>query len=102
MLRLSLKFQPYFTSPKTFWSFVNRSRACPLPAINVDGVLIHDNLVKANAFNRYFSSVFTDEDTSHLQQLHHSSNSQPLLLNSVNVSERAVFELLRVLDITIT
>ena len=89
-------------SPKTFWSFVNRSRACrsPLLAINIDGDLIYDDLVKADTFSKYFSSVFTEEDTSHLQQLHFSSNPQPLLLDSVNVSERAVFELLSALDAT--
>ena len=88
--------QSYFNLPKFFWSFVNRSRACrsPLPAIAVDGNLIHDDLVKADTFNKYFSSVFTDEDTSRLQQLRRCSDSQPLLLDSVNVSERAVFELL--------
>ena len=37
---------------------------------------------------------------SHLQQLRCSSTSQPLLLDSVNVSERAVFELLSALDTT--
>ena len=94
--------QSYFNSPKIFWSFVNRSRACrsPLPAIAVDGNLIHDDLVKADTFNKYFSSVFTDEDTSRLQQLRRCLDSQPLLLDSVNVSERAVFELLSVLDTT--
>ena len=94
--------QSYFNSPKIFWSFVNRSRACrsPLPAIAVDGNLIHDDLVKADTFNKYFSSVFTDEDTSRLQQLRRCLDSQPLLLDSVNVSEGAVFELLSVLDTT--
>ena len=88
--------QSYFASaaPRVFWSFVNRSRAClsPLPAINVDGSLIHDDLVKANTF---ISSVFTDEDISNLQELQCSSTSHPLLLDSINVSESAVFELLR-------
>ena len=92
--------QSYFTAPKVFWSFVNHSRACrsPLPPIDVDGNLIHDDLIKANTFNNYFSSVFTDEDTSNLQKLRCSSVLQPLLLDSVNVSERAVFELLSDLD----
>ena len=62
--------------------------------------MIHDDLVKADTFNKYFNSVFTDEYRSHLQQLRRCSNSQPLLLDSVNVSERAVFELLSVLDTT--
>ena len=89
--------QSYFAAPKVFWSFVNHSRACryPLPAINVDGSLIHDDLVKANTFSKYFSSVFTDEDISNLQELQCSSTSHPLLLDSINVSESAVFELLR-------
>lgn len=81
-------------------SFVNHSRACqsPLPAINVDGSLIHDDLVKANTLNKYFSSVFTDENISNLQELRCSSTSHPLLLDSINVSESAVFELLKDLD----
>ena len=92
--------QSYFTAPKVFRSFVNRSRACRsfLPAINIDGNLIHDDLVKANTFNNYFSLVFTDEDISILQELRCSSTSHPLLLDSVNVTESAVFELLRDLD----
>ena len=42
--------------------------------------------------------MFTDEDISNLQELRCSSTSHPLLLDSVNVSESAVFELMRDLD----
>ena len=33
----------------------------PLPAIDFNGSLIHDDLMKANVFSSYFGSVFTDE-----------------------------------------
>ena len=49
--------QSYFAAPKVFWSFVNHFRACrsPLPAINVDGSLIHDDLVKiSHSLSRIF------------------------------------------------
>ena len=56
----------YFTAPKVFWSFVNRAKVypSPLPAVDFNGSLIHDDLMKANIFNSYFGSVFTDEDVS--------------------------------------
>lgn len=47
----------------------------------------------------FLSTVFTDEDISNLQQLRCSSISHRLVLDSVNVSENAVFELLRDLDL---
>ena len=56
--------------------------------------MIHNDVVKANAFNDYFSSVFNDEDISNLQELQRSSTLQPFLLGFVNVSARVVFELL--------
>ena len=62
-------FAILFCCTQGFWNYVNHSRACeyPLPAVNVDGSLIHDDLVKGNTFNKYFNSVFTaDEDISNL------------------------------------
>ena len=90
----------YFTAPKVFWSFVNRARAyrSPLPVINANGSLIHDDLMKANIFNAYFSSVFTDEDPSNLEDLRCSSIAHPLLIDCVKVSASEVYDLLRDLD----
>ena len=49
----------YFTAPKVFWSFVNRDKVyqSPLLAVNFNGSLIDDDLMKANIFNTYFGSV---------------------------------------------
>ena len=61
----------YFTAPKVFWSFVNHVKVyrSPLPAIDFNESLIHDDLMKANICNSYFGSVFTDEDVSNLETL---------------------------------
>ena len=90
----------YFTAPKVFWSFVNRARASrsPLPAINVNDTLVHDDLMKANIFNTYFGSVFTNEDVSNLEDLRSSSTEHPLLIDSVEVLVSEVCDLLRDLD----
>ena len=90
----------YFTAPKVFWSFVNRFRAyrSPLPAINADGSLVHDDLMKANIFNAYFGSVFTDGDISNLVDLRRSSTAHPLPIDCVRVSVCEVYDLLRALD----
>ena len=49
----------YFTAPKVFWSFVNRAKVyrSPLPAINVNGTLVHDDLVKAVVFNSRLNRI---------------------------------------------
>ena len=90
----------YFNAPKVFWSFVNRAKLyrSPLPTINFNGSLIHDDLIKANIFNTYFSSVFTDEDVSNLDDLQCSSTAHPQLIDSIVVSPSEVNDTLRVLD----
>ena len=70
----------------------------PLPAIDFNSSLIHDDLMKANIFNSYFGSVFTDEDVSNLEDLRCSSTEYPQLIDSVTVSTSEVYEFLRVLD----
>ena len=70
----------------------------PLPAINVNGTLVHNDLVKANIFNSYFGSVFTDEDVSNLEGLRCSSIEHPLLIDTVEVSASEVYDQLRDLD----
>ena len=90
----------YLTAPKVFWSFVNCVKVYrfPLPAIDFNGSLIHDDLMKANIFNSCFGLVFTDEDISNLETLRCSSTEYPQLIDSVSVSTSEVYELLRVLD----
>ena len=75
-----------------------RAYQSPLPTINANGYLIHDDLMKANIFNTYFGSIFTDEDFSNLEDLRCSSIEHPQLIDCVKVSASEVYDLLRDLD----
>jgi hypothetical protein len=52
------------TSPKTFWSFIRSQRreAVGIPPLLVNGETFATDTSKAEALNRQFSSVFTNED----------------------------------------
>ena len=60
-------------NPKDFWKYVN-SQLKTRPAINEiqlpDGTVTQDDLQKAEAFNRFFTSIFTKEAPAHLPSLH--------------------------------
>ena len=51
---------------RKFWNWVNASkgRCNPIPALTDNGLKITNDTEKAGIFNRYFHSVFTDEDMS--------------------------------------
>ena len=57
-------------SKKQFWSFVKslKNDSTGIPALKNQGVLISDNIQKAELLNEQFSSVFTNEDLSSLPQ----------------------------------
>ena len=56
---------------KPFWNWINKIRACrnPLPAINHKDQVITSDTAKANLFNQYFTSIFTNEDIFGLPKL---------------------------------
>ena len=56
-------------TPKTFWSYVNKNSNTSnnIPdLISEDGQTFSDDLGKADVLNRFFSSVFTDEDLNNI------------------------------------
>ena len=53
---------------KVFWNWISKIRSCrnPIPPIHHDGDVVINDSAKANLFNKYFVSVYTKEDLSHL------------------------------------
>ena len=81
------------TAVKKFWQWVNsvkRFRASLPPLL--DGVTsIKSDSAKADLFNRYFYSVFTDEDCSDLSSLG-KSNKLSSIIQSINFTTQDVFQ----------
>ena len=82
------------TCSTQFWSYIKSQRndQTSIPALQVDGRAIDDDLSKAESFNDYFGSVFTQEDNSplpHLPVTDYSSRIDP-----IEVSTEGVFTLL--------
>ena len=78
---------------KRFWSFI-KSKKCDnsgVAPLKRDGVAHSDSQVKANILNDQFSSVFTEEDTSTIPSLGHSTHPD---LARISVSEEGVQKLL--------
>ena len=65
------------TSPKRFWSFIRsqRKEAVGIPTLVSDGEMCVSDLSKAEALNKQFSSVFTDENLTTLPDKGHSAFS---------------------------
>ncbi len=82
-------------NPKAFYRFVN-SKLRTKPGIGnltgSDGIEIVDNGEKAEAFNSFFSSVFTREDTQNLPTVNKRTSEE---LGEVEIREEKVLELLR-------
>ena len=64
----------YFDSPKIFWRWLNSFKGSHtlLPPLLHDNSYITENSHKAEAFNAYFSSVFTVDDGSDISMLRKS------------------------------
>jgi len=60
---------------------------------NSDGSIINENQDKSNAFNKFFSSVFTKEDTAELPTLPNKDVKKQL--TDVNFTCEDVFKLLQ-------
>jgi len=88
---------------KVFWNWVNKVKCCrhPVPPIQADGLLLLSHCDKAQHFNTYFSSVFTIEDTTSLDQLYEELNvhDSPVLLDHVKTSIEEVYDLLSSLKV---
>jgi len=70
------------SDPKAFYRYVNgkiKGRGVVPDLTKSDGTVITENLDKANAFNQFFSSVFTKEDTLNLPTLPDKPVKQPLV-----------------------
>ena len=87
---------------KKFWSWVNsvkRHRTC-LPPLQLDATVVTDDCTKANMFNNYFYSVFTNEDTTHLKALENSLTFLSSIIHSVNFTSEGVYYELVNLDVS--
>ena len=82
------------TAAKKFWQWVNSVKRyrMSLPPLLAGDVRITDNHAKADLFNRYFYSVFTDEDCSDLNSLKSFSDLSPII-QSVIFTTKDVFQL---------
>ena len=94
--------QQYFGNPKKFWSWVNSSKGkCnPIPTLTHNGELVIDDADKANLFNRYFYSVFTQEDLSSFDSLGLFLKHQSSIISSVDFSPTIVCDYLHTLDVS--
>ena len=59
------------SNSKKLWSFVKSKCKdhCTITSLQHNGQSYTDSITKANLFNSHFSSVFTQEDTSHVPNL---------------------------------
>jgi len=94
--------QGFSKNPRKFWAWVNTSkgRRTPIPSITVDGSQIIDDTAKANNFNHYFYSVFTQEDMSSFDSLTKSLEFAPSLLSTVKFLPQEVLAQLNSLDVS--
>ena len=85
-------------NPKEFYSYVNRHKVRkPLGPLQDDtGELVTDKAGIARIFNRYFSSVFTDEDLDLPAPVISYDGDEPL--ETVTVTENEVLDILVHLD----
>jgi hypothetical protein len=75
---------------KKFWRYIKskKQESSGVATLEVDGCFMEDNKSKAEALNKQFQSVFTDEDTSTLPQMGTSKtqdiSSIPVIINCVS------------------
>ena len=68
--------------------------------IKGDGSLVTDEAVKADKFNRYFYSVFTQENMSNFDNLAKSLKFAPSLLSTVTFSPQGVLDQLLLVNVS--
>jgi len=82
----------YHGNPKKFWNWINSSKTkCqPIPILMQNGETIKNDQDKANVFNRYFYSVFTQKDLSDLDSLKQSLDHHSPVILSVDFTPSIV------------
>ena len=87
------------TSPKTYWSILNRllyKKIPTIPPLLVDGKLVSDFCKKANIFNNFFTSICTPIDnTSCLPSFSYRAGSR---IKSFHVTENDILAIIKTLD----
>ena len=84
----------YSKDSRKFWNWVNSSkgRRDPIPALTDHNAIITNDTDKAEAFNKYFYSVFTKEDMTHFNTVKSSIEFSPSIINSINFSPATVYD----------
>ena len=92
----------YAKNPKRFWSWAKASKGYrdPIPTLNYNGSIVSEDTAKATCFNNYFSSVFTDEDTSSLSDLRSTVVWGSDLINTVDFTPNVVLKVLTSLNVS--
>ena len=87
---------------KNPWAWMNTSKGMrtPIPSITADESRITDDAAKADKFNHYFYSVFTQEDMSNFDSLTKSLEFAPSLLSIVEFLPQEVFVQLNSIDVS--
>ena len=80
----------YFDSPKIFWRWLNslKGRRTPIPPLLHGDSYVTEDSSKTEAFNAYFSSVFTVDDGSDISTLRKSLSFCPSIIQSLNLMFR--------------
>ena len=81
----------YFNTPKPLWRWLNshKENQSPVPPLSHGDRDVIEDASKAEEFNTYFSSVFTDDDGSDISTLQKSLIFHPSIIQTVkfNVEE---------------
>ena len=80
-------------NPKTFWQYVRSKSKCVSgisPLDKGDGNLAFDDKDKADILNKFFSGVFTRENTDNVPELEPGCRSNYTFLADIVISEEAV------------
>ena len=82
----------YSDSPKPFWRWLNTSKGgrSPIPTLLHNNSKVTEDSQKAEAFNTYFSSVFTVDDGSDVSKLKESLSIHPSIINSIKFTTEDV------------
>ena len=84
----------YFDSPKPFWRWLHsfKGNRSPIPPLLHNDENLTEDSNKAEAFNAYFSSVFTVDDGSDIPGLRESLSIHPSIIDSIQFTVKDVFE----------
>ena len=85
-----------FSNPKKFWSFFSfKIRANRLPDTMIyEGISISDDTKKAESFQRFFDSIYTDQSSCPTS---HEVNVNPLINNHLDLIEVTTEEVTKLL-----